>query len=89
MEHDLELILQVWKELKSHLIGGDVEDAADDFVHVLMEHGISPNEILKYGVDRDLKHALHGLADEEELELHEDEEFDDDDWGNNDYDDGC
>lgn len=75
MEHNLELHLQIWKELKPHLAGGDVEAAADDFIHVLIEHGIDANEIVTYAIDSELKLALHGLVDEEELiEEYEDEE---------------
>jgi len=77
MEHDIEILLQIWKELKPHLLGGDVDAAADDFMHVLLEHGIDANEIIAFGVDSHLKSALRDLADEE----HFDEEELEDEWG--------
>jgi hypothetical protein len=76
--NDLEVQLQIWKELKPHLIGGDVEAAADDFIHVLLEHGADANEIMKYAVDSDLKLVLRDHADEEHFEddLDDADEFD-------------
>lgn len=68
---DLEVHLQIWKELKPHLMGGDVVAAAEDFVHVLLEHGADANEIMEYAIDSDLKLVLREYADEEH--------FDDDD----------
>jgi len=74
---DLEIFLQVWKELKPHLVGGDIGAAADDFVQVLIENGTDANEILTYAVDRHIKLALRDLADEENFE---EEEPDLDEW---------
>lgn len=75
---DLEVHLEVWKALKTHLISSDVEAAADDFVHVLLEHGADANEIVKYAVDSDLKEVLKDYADEEHFE---EEDADHDDFG--------
>lgn len=87
MEHDIELHLQVWKELKPHLAGGDVESAADDFVHVLLEHGVDADDMMSYALDTELKNALRGIADDE----HFDDEEDEDAWADDMYDDidGC
>ena len=69
---DLETHLQVWKELKPHLMGGDVEAAAEDFIRVLIEHGAEAESIAEYALDEALKLAL-----QEYIELDE-ETFDDD-----------
>ena len=81
MEHDIELILQIWKEMKPHILGGDIESAAEDFVHILLEHGIDPNEVMTFAVDSELKTILRDHADEE----HFDE--DDDEYDEGEYDD--
>lgn len=80
LELDIELHLQVWKELKPHLIGGDIQSAADDFIHVLLEHGADANEIMTFAVDSDIKVALHGIADEEHFEEEFDHDVHDDEW---------
>ena len=82
MELDLEVHLQIWKELKPHLMGGDVTAAADDFIHVLLEHGADANEIIKYAVDSDLKTVLREYADDEHFDDDEvSEEWEQDDDG--------
>lgn len=73
MELDIEVHLQVWKELKPHLIGGDVIAAAEDFIQVLLEHGIDANEVMKYAVDNDLKSVLREFADDEHFDEEENE----------------
>ena len=85
MEHDIELLLQIWKELRPHILSGDRSDAAEDFVHTLMEHGIDPNDVMEFAVDGDLKSVLRDHVSDE----HFDDEagFDDEDdeenvgWG--------
>ena len=34
MEHDIELLLQIWKELRPHILSGDRTEAAEDFMHI-------------------------------------------------------
>jgi hypothetical protein len=62
-------------------MGGDLAAAADDFVHVLVEHGADANEILKFAVDADLKIALQEFADEEAFAEEEEDEDEDDYYG--------
>ena len=85
MEHDIELLLQIWKELRTHILSGDRTEAAEDFIHVLVEHGVDPNEIMGFALDSDLKSVLRDHADEEHFddEEHSDEEEDEMDigWG--------
>lgn len=87
MDTDIELHLQIWKELKPHLAGGDVEAAADDFVHVLLEHGVDAEDIMSYALDSELKNALRGLVEDEHFDDEEEDE-DEDEWGFDDSD-GC
>lgn len=70
--HDLELLSEVWKVLRSHLIRADVEAAADDFVGLLTEHGIVPSEILQYVVGDDVLRSV--IVDEDELEDDDDDD---------------
>jgi len=77
LEQDIETHLQIWKELKPHLMGGDVTAAAADFVHVLLEHGVDANDIMEFAVDSDLKSVLREYADDE----HFDDEEIEDEWG--------
>ena len=78
---DIEIHLQVWEELKPHLIGGDVEAAAEDFLRVLVEHGADAAEIAKYALDSQLKLALSEYTDvDEDHDPHHDtDEYDHDD----------
>lgn len=69
---DIEIHLQVWKNLKPHLIGGDVAAAAEDFIQVLIENGADAVVIAEYAVDEELKLALRGYVELDE------EEFDND-----------
>ena len=75
MEHDIELHLQIWKELRPHLMGGDVEAAAEDFIHVLLEHGVDAKDLASYALDKELKTALRDYTDEAEFD--DDEEYED------------
>ena len=77
---DIETHLQVWKELKPHLIGGDVDAAAEDFMRVLIEHGADADEIATYALDGALK-----LAIQEYIEIEED--FEDTDIDEYEYED--
>ena len=84
MEHDIELLLQIWKELRTHILSGDRTEAAEDFIHVLVEHGVDANDIMEFAVDSDLKSILRDHADEEHFDAEEetDEEELDMGWGN-------
>ena len=86
LEHDIELLLQIWKELRTHILNGDRTEAAEDFIHTIIEHGIDPNEVMEFALDDDLKLVLRDHADEEHFdddhkELHDDEEEFDIGWG--------
>ena len=85
MEHDIELLLQIWKELRTHILSGDRTEAAEDFIHVLMEHGVDANDIMEFAVDSDLKTILRDHADETHFDVEHIDDEDEDDldigWG--------
>ena len=72
---DLELVSQVWQELKHQVT--DKADAADALVTILMENGGNIDEIKSAFNDRDVTKALKAYDDDD---LHEEEEDDYDDW---------
>ena len=72
---DLELVSQVWQELKHHVV--DKADAADALVNVLMENGGNIDEVKSAFNDRDVTKALKAYDDND---LQEEEEDDYDDW---------
>ena len=82
MEHDVELAVQLWKQMKSHLIGGDVDEAANDFVATLMEHGISAEDLASYALDTPLKEALREYAGDDVVMADEfaDEDYNEEEW---------
>ena len=83
MEHDIELLLQIWKELRTHILAGDRTEAAEDFIQTIMEHGVDPNDVITFAVDSDLKAILREHADEEHFddEDHLDEDEENVGWG--------
>ena len=72
---DLELVSQVWQELKHHVV--DKTDAADALVNVLMENGGNIDEVKSAFNDRDVTKDLKAYDDND---LQEEEEDDYDDW---------
>lgn len=73
MEHDIDMLLEIWKGLKPHLAGGDIDAAAEDFVHILTEHGISAEDLAEYALDPELKAILREYTDEEDFDEDEEE----------------
>jgi hypothetical protein len=71
---DVEVCLEIWQALKHHLIGTDIEAAADDFVHVLIENGISAEVLAEYAIDIDVKKALKEYADIDDYDDYDDED---------------
>jgi hypothetical protein len=68
LEHDIELLLQIWKELRTHILAGDRTEAAEDFIHTILEHGVDANEVMEFALDDDLKAILRDHADEEHFD---------------------
>ena len=72
---NIEINLHVWNELKEHII--DREEAAEDFVRVLIEHGALADKIVEYAIDSDVKSALKEYTELEDDEDNDDRYFDD------------
>lgn len=76
---DLDLHLQVWQELKPHLLGADINESAEAFIKVLIEHGADAEEFTEYSLDDALKLALQEYIEIEEDEVDEDvDEYEED-----------
>jgi len=78
LEHDIELLLQIWKELRQHILSGDRTEAAEDFIHTIIEHGVDPNEVMAFALDADLNSVLRDHADEEHF-VDDENDFEDED----------
>ena len=72
---DIDTHLQVWKALRPHLIGGDIDEAAEDFLRVLVEHGADAEEIAEFALDSSLKAALSEYLDEVDEDDYEDDDY--------------
>lgn len=57
----LELNLEIWEVLQEHI--PDTKDAADDFVALLIEHGIDAEKIADNSMNEDIKNALIDYVD--------------------------
>ena len=73
---DLELHINVWKEMKEHFSGNDAKDAAEDFVRILIEHGASADEFSEYAIDSEIKNALLEYTELDEDEYETEDEYD-------------
>jgi len=72
-----EVFLDIWKAMHPHLEGGDLQSAADDFLHVMIEHGVDAGDIKEFVMDEHLKKSLLDfLADEDVAEYVDEHEFD-------------
>lgn len=69
---NLDLMIEIWEVLHPH-IAGNHQSAADDFVQLLVEHGIDAEDISASTSDVEIKKSLL-----EYIEI-DAEEFEDDD----------
>jgi len=69
----LEIVLEVWQALRPHIAGG-FQEAADDFVTVLVDNVIDLKEASAYTTDMYIKKSL---SDHIEIDDYEDEDEDD------------
>ena len=69
---NVEICLEIWNALRSHLLVGDVEEAADDFMHVLIENGANAEEIAEYALSPELRSALMDYTELDEEDEDED-----------------
>ena len=67
----LDLSLEIWEALRPHIAGG-FQEAADDFVMLLIENAIDPADINASTSDTYIKKSLVDLVVVEEYEEDED-----------------
>jgi hypothetical protein len=77
----LSLHLELWESMQEHIV--DVRSAADDFVAVLIDHGIDAEKIAKVAINEDIKKALLDYDVDVDVDVDDDdddfEHFSDDD----------
>jgi hypothetical protein len=80
----LDMIVEVWETLRSHVDSNDRKDAADSLINLLIDHNYEGPDIKDaFKGDKDVIGALKYY-----LEQHEqDEEYEDDDYSDGDEDD--
>ena len=78
----VDIVYEVWQELKRHISTGDRAEAADSLVNLLVDNDYDAEQIrTAFKGDNDVKRALKSFIDDAEEEL---EEEDEDDY-NDDY----
>jgi type III secretory pathway lipoprotein EscJ len=68
----LEFHLELWEAMQEHITS--VKDAADDFVAVLIDHGIDANKIAKVAINEDIKKALLDYDVDVDVDVDDDED---------------
>ena len=72
----VDIVYEIWQELKRHISTGDRSEAADSLVNVLIDNDYDADQIRDaFKSDTDVKRALQSFLDDIEEDL--DEEDDD------------
>lgn len=84
----LDLVVEIWGEMKRYMSPIDRVEAADYLISILVDNDYAPEDIRShFRSDSDIKKALTNYM-EENSEEESDEEYaeeDEDDWGDDDY----
>lgn len=76
----VNLVQEVWQELKRHINTSDRADAADTLVNLLIDNDYDAEQIRDaFKDDNDVKRALQSYLDDVEEDLDEEDEDDYDD----------
>lgn len=75
---NVDLAVEIWEMLRPHINSG-YASAAEDFIQVLVEHGIDPEDIKAATSDSYLNKALLDYVEEEYHEEEDDFYYDDED----------
>jgi hypothetical protein len=76
----VDLVYEVWQELRHHIQSADRADAADSLVNLLIDNDYDAEDIrAAFKGDNDVKRALQSYLDDAEEELDEEDEDDYDD----------
>lgn len=76
----VDIVYEIWKELKRHITTADRAEAADSLVNVLIDNDYDADQIRDaFKGDNDVKRALQSFLDdaEEDLDEEDEEEYDD------------
>ena len=78
----VDLVYEVWQELRHHIQSADRADAADSLVNLLIDNDYDAEDIrAAFKGDNDVKRALQSYLDDAEEELDDDEDdYDDDEY---------
>lgn len=75
----VDIVHEVWQELKRHISTTDRGEAADSLVNLLIDNDYDAEQIrMVFKGDNDVKRALQSFIDDAEEDLEEDEEDIDD-----------
>lgn len=69
----LDLVQEVWQELRRFVNNIDRSDAAESLVAVLVENGIEPADIQTEFDDQDIRRALRMYLDDQDIEQDDDD----------------
>ena len=73
----VDIVYEVWQELKRHISSGDRAEAADSLVNVLVDNDYAADQIRDaFKGDNDVKRALQSFLDDAEEDLDEEDEDD-------------
>jgi len=73
----VDLVYEIWQELKRHITTTDRAEAADSLVNVLIDNDYDADQIRDaFKSDTDVKRALQSFLDDSEEELNEEDEDD-------------
>ena len=83
----LDLVAEIWSELKRYIGTIDRSEAADSFISMLIDHDYSPEDIrTTFKLDSDIKKALVNYIQDDSEQQDEDEEYEEEeDWDGEDY----
>ena len=81
----VELANEIWNGLKRYINTVDRAEAAEDFVGILVDNDIDPEDIKDvFKGDNHIKNALAGYINSDEEEYEEEEFYDDEDYEDDD-----
>ena len=73
----VDIVHEVWQELKRHISTSDRADAADSLVNLLVDNDYDADQIRDaFKGDNDVKRALQSFLDDAEEDLDEEDEDD-------------
>lgn len=76
----VDLVQEVWQELKRYIGPSDRSDAADTLINLLIDHDYDAEQIRDaFKGDNDIKRSLREYL-EEDAEMDDDDPYDDDDY---------